>query len=364
MSRRALGRAVPVLLMLGVATSFLGTLGFLYEKSEARPITYKTETPFVTDIIKKTVVPGALVPRREIAIKAHVSGVIEKLLVEPGQPVKAGALIAKIRVMPNMVQVNAAEMQVRAAQIGLENAGREAERFARLYREGLVSQTEFNQYELADRLRGAELDAAESNRDLMLQGSSTKSTRVANVVTATAGGTVLDVPVKEGSSVIEANTFNEGTTIASVADMDDLIFQGRVDESDVGRIREGMTVSVAVGALGSEHLNAQLEYIAPKGVEKDGTIGFEVKAALTQRDGVRIRDNYSATGDIILDQRTQVLAVRESWLEYERNEAYVEVETAPARLERRKLELGLSDGLNVQVLSGISASARVKTRAD
>jgi len=364
MSARPFRRSLPGLVMFGVSASFLGTLGFLYEKSEAHPIAYKTASPFVTDIVKKAVVPGALVPRREIAIKAHVSGVIEKLLVEPGQPVKAGALIAKVRVMPNMVQVNAAEMQVRAAQIGLDSAGREADRFGRLYREGLVSQTELNQYELANRLRGAELDAAESNRDLMLQGSSKKSTRVANVVTATAGGTVLDVPVKEGSSVIEANPFNEGTTIATVADMGDLIFQGRVDESDVGKIREGMTVNVSVGALGSDHLDAKLEYIAPKGTDKDGSIGFEVKAALLQKDGVRIRDNYSATGDIILDQRTHVLSVSENWLEYDHNEPYVEVETAPERFERRRVELGLSDGLSVEILSGLSAAARVKTHAD
>jgi HlyD family secretion protein len=284
-------------------------------------------------------------------------------LIEPGQHLKQGALVAKVRIMPNMVQVDAAEAKVRAAQISFASATAEAERFRQLFAQSLISQTEFNQYQLAAKLRKTELDAAESNRDLLIQGSSKKSTRVSNVVISTVEGTVLDVPVKIGTSVIEANTFNEGTTIASVADMSDMIFQGRVDESEVGKIRVGMPVTIAVGALGSERFEGQLEYIAPKGVEKDGTIEFEVKAALRLKEGVMIRANYSANADIILERRDHVLTINESVVEFEKGHTYVDVETAPQRFERREIKLGLSDGINVEVLSGLDVKAALKKPA-
>jgi HlyD family secretion protein len=353
-------RAFPVVLSASVFIAFALTLVFLYRKSQAQPIVYQTVQPVLMDIVKKTVAPGALVPRREVAIKPHVSGVIEKLLVQPGQTVKKGALVAKIRIMPNMVQVDAAESKVRQAQLSYENAHSEAERFQQLFAQNLISQTENNQYQLAARLRKSELDAAESNRDLLIQGTSKLSTRVANVVISTVEGTVLDVPVKEGASVIESNTFNEGTTIAAVADMSDMIFDGRVDESEVGKIRAGMPVAIAVGALGSERFEGTLEYIAPKGVEKDGTIEFEVKAALHLKAGVLIRANYSANADIILERRDHALSISESVVLFDKGATFVEVETTPQHFERRAVKLGLSDGINVEVLSGVSASSRIK----
>jgi len=353
-------RALPVLISACVFMAFLATLVFLYRKSQARPAVYRTVLPVVADIVKKTVAPGALVPRREVTIKPRVSGVIEKLLIEPGQHLKQGALVARVRIMPNMVQVDAAEAKVRSAQISVASATFEAERFRQLYSQNLISQTEFNQYQLAAQLRKAELDAAESNRDLLIQGTSKKSTRVSNVVISTVEGTVLDVPVKVGTSVIEANNFNEGTTIASVADMSDMIFQGRVDESEVGKIRVGMPVAIAVGALSSERFEGKLEYIAPKGVEKDGTIEFEVKAALLLKEGVTIRANYSANADIILERRDKVLTISESVLEFDDGRVFVQVEGKPQLFERREVKLGLSDGINVEVLSGIDANARLK----
>jgi HlyD family secretion protein len=353
-------RAFPVLLSVSVLVAFVATLVFLYRKSEAQPIVFQTVQPALMDIVQKTVAPGALVPRREITIKPRVSGVIEKLLIQPGQTIKAGALVAKIRIMPNMVQVDSAEAKVRQAEISFETAESESERFKQLYTQNLISQTENNQYQLAAQLRRAELDAAESNRDLLIQGTSKKSTRVANVVISTVEGTVLEVPVKEGGSVIEANTFNEGTTIASVADMSDMIFDGRVDESEVGKIRAGMPVTIAVGALGTERFEGKLEYIAPKGVEKDGTIEFEVKAALTLKEGVMIRANYSANADIILDRRDHALAISESVVLFDKGQTFVEVETKPQRFERRAVKLGLSDGINVEVLSGVDANTHIK----
>jgi len=353
-------RAVPVLLSLSVLVAFVATLVFLYRKSEAQPIVYETLQPMQMDIVKKTVAPGALVPRREVTIKPRVSGVIEKLLIEPGQGLKQGAMVAKVRIMPNMVQVDAAEAKVRGAEISYESAKAEAERFRQLYAQSLISQTEFNQYRLAEQLRKADLDAAQSNRDLLIQGTSKKSTYVSNVIISTVQGTVLEVPVKVGTSVIEANTFNEGTTIASVADMSDMIFQGRVDESEVGKISVGMPVAIAVGALGSERFEGKLEYISPKGVEKDGTIEFEVKAALVLKEGVMIRANYSANADIILDRRDHALSINESVVTFDKGQTFVEVETKPQHFERREVKLGLSDGINVEVLSGLEPHARIK----
>jgi HlyD family secretion protein len=353
-------RALPVLLTLGVFAAFVSTLVFLYKKSEAQPIVYKTVSPSVMDIVKKTVAPGAIVPRREVTIKPHVSGVIEKLLVDPGQHVKQGQLVAKIKLVPNMVQRDAAEARVHSAEISYQNEQNEFERFQRLFEQKLVSQTDFNQHQLNVQLRKAELDAAQSARDLLIQGSSQKTTLLSNVVTSTVDGMVLDVPVKQGGSVIEANTFNEGTTIASVADMSDMIFQGRVDESEVGKVHEGMAVAIAVGALGSERFEGKLEYIAPKGVEKDGTIEFEVKAAIALKDGAVMRANYSANADIILERKEHVLAINEGVVKFEKSQAYVEVETTPQHFERKNVTLGLSDGINVEIVSGIDQSAKVK----
>jgi HlyD family secretion protein len=353
-------RLLPALLAVTILGVFAWTLVFLYKKSEARPIAYETTKVERRDIVKKTVAPGAIVPRREVTIKPRVSGVIEKLYVEAGQIVKERALVAKIQIIPNMVSVNQAEAGQRAAQISLETAQREFERISKLRDQGLVGQGDFAQQELAFKLRQEELSAAESNLQLVRVGATKKSGKVSNLVYSTVTGTVLEVPVKEGGSVIEANNFNEGTTIAAVADMSDMIFQGRVDESEVGGVREGMPVSIAVGALGEDRFAGKLEYIAPKGSEKEGTIQFEVKAAVELKAGVMLRANYSANADIILGRRDGVLALSESALLYEQGKAFVEVETAPQKLERRELSLGLSDGIWVEVKSGVDEKSRIK----
>ena len=358
-------RALPIGSTLAAALAGAAALAFFYAKSEARPIAYPSERPFVTDLVRKVVASGALVPRREVTVKPHASGVIEKLYVEPGQRVKQGALLAKIRVMSNVMLIDAADARVSAARINLETASREAERFGLLYDQRLVSETEFNQRKLESELRRAELDAPESNRALLVRGSSPgRAVGAANVVTATIDGTVLDLPVKEGGPVIEANNFNEGTTIASLADMSDMIFKGRIEESEVGQLREGMAVSIAVGALGSERFDATLERIAPKGSEKDGVVEFEIQAALKAKPGLSVRANYSATADVILARRERVLAVEERWVVFDHGQSFVEIETAPQRFERRAVELGLSDGVNVEVSSGIDAETRLKRPAD
>ncbi|HYJ11615.1 MAG TPA: efflux RND transporter periplasmic adaptor subunit [Polyangiaceae bacterium] len=353
-------RVVPILLTLSVLLAFAFTLVFLYDKSQAEPVTFQTVKPARQDIVKKAVAPGAIVPRREVTIKPRVSGVLEKLYVEAGERVKEKQLLAKIQIIPNVVALNNAESAVRAAQISFENAQSQLQRYQQLFDQKLMNETEFNQFKVGFDLKRQELETAHSNRELIKEGASKRTGKVSNLVNSTVDGMVLDVPVKEGSSVIEANNFNEGTTIAAIADMGDMIFQGRVDESEVGKLQVGMPVSITVGALGEERLEGKLEYIAPKGKEKEGTIEFEVKAAVTLKPGVVVRANYSANADIILDKRQNALSIDETLVQFDKGKAYVEVEGAPQSFTRREVKLGLSDGINVEVISGIDEHTRVK----
>src|SRR5688572_10284507 len=258
-------KILPFALVLGVLLAFGGTLAFLYKKSQPKPAPYQTVQPQVTTIVKKAVAPGAIVPRREVVLKPRISGIVEKLYVQPGQEVKAGALVAKILVIPNMVALNAAESRVVEAELSVANAMREFERSKGLVEQQVGAQTELSQRELTLRLKAQELNTSRNNLQLVKEGAARNVGKVGNLVASTVSGMVLDIPVKDGSSVIEANNFNEGTTIAVVADMKDLIFQGRVDESEVGKVDVGMPVTISVGALGTETLGGKVEYISPKG---------------------------------------------------------------------------------------------------
>jgi HlyD family secretion protein len=355
-------RFIPFVITLGVLTAFAWTLLFLYEKSQARPVTFKTEKAKVTDIVKKAVAPGAIIPRREVTIKPRVSGVIEKVHVEPGQYLKEKALIAQIRIIPDVVSLNNAESALKSARISYENSKLEVARFERLRAQGLINETEYNQQKLNAELRAQELDSAENNLQLVKVGASKRSGAVSNLVYSTVEGMVLEVPVKEGGSVIEANNFNEGTTIASIADMNDLMFSGKVDESEVGKIRVGMPVSISIGALGERRFQGELEYIAPKGVPKEGTIEFEVRAKIRIEPGVFIRAGYSANADIILERKDKVVAISESLVKFEDGKAFVEVEVAPQKFERKPVTLGLSDGIEAEVVSGVARGAVLKVQ--
>jgi HlyD family secretion protein len=353
-------KIIPFALVLGVLLAFGGTLAFLYKKSQPKPAPYQTVQPKVTTIVKKAVAPGAIVPRREVVLKPRMSGIVEKLYVEPGQDIKERALVAKILIIPNMVALNAAESRVVEAELSVANATREYERSRALVEQQLGAQTELSQRELTLQLKTQELNTARNNLQLVKEGAARSAGKVGNLVTSTVTGTLLDIPVKEGSSVIEANNFNEGTTIAVVADMKDLIFQGRVDESEVGKVDVGMPVTISVGALGNETLTGTVEYISPKGKEKDGSMEFEIRASVAIKPGVVLRANYSANADIILERHEQVLAIDEGAVRFEQGQPYVEVELEPNRFERRSVKLGLSDGLLVEVVSGVEKEVRLK----
>jgi HlyD family secretion protein len=360
-ARTAMKKIIPLLLVAAILGGFAWTLRFLYERSKAPDVVHETESPVVTDIVRKTVATGAIVPREEIDIKPRVSGVIAELFVEPGNLVKKGDRIAKIRLIPNVVNLNQAESSRRSAQIALQLAKAEYERLEGLYAQNILAREELDRAASTLSLRREEVQAAQSNISLLKEGASGHTKQASTDVASTVDGMVLALPVKVGVSVIESNTFNEGTTIATVADMSDMIFLGKVDESDVGKLREGMQLHIKVGALEDTAIAGKLEYIAPKGVTREGAIEFEIRAAIDPRtDGPLLRAGYSANADIVLDRRDQVLAIPENLLQFDGDRAFVEVEVGPQQFEQRPVELGLSDGIKVEVRGGVAADTLIK----
>ncbi len=350
------------LALLGIAilAVFIGTTVFLYRKSQEAPVVYQTAKPFVTDIVRKTVATGKIVPRKEIAVKSRVPGVIEEVYVEAGQKIAKGDLIAKIELLPDLAFLSNAESELEKARINLANAKRDYERQQVLFGEKLISELDFNRFELQYRLAEEAVKASENNVALIRDGASKKSGKISNQVQATVAGVLLDVPVKEGGFVIQSNTFNEGTTIATIANMEDMIFEGRVDESEVGKLREGMPLELRVGAIGDPRFTAHLEYIAPKGFEDQGTIKFEIRAAVTLSADTFLRAGYSANADIVLEKRDQVLAINEANLIVDGSKTFVEVETGPQQFTRREVVTGLSDGINIEIVSGLKDNEAIK----
>ncbi|MGD8177201.1 efflux RND transporter periplasmic adaptor subunit [Marinimicrobium sp. ARAG 43.8] len=347
-------------ILILVLALFVGTTWFLYQKSQESPVVFSTDTPLRTDITQKTVAIGTIVPRREVNVKSQVPGVVEELYLEGGEQVSEGDLIALIRLIPNMEHLNQAQSQLESARLNLLNAERELARQRSLFERKLISESDFNQFMLTYNLQKEAVRSAENNVSLITEGSTTTADQTSNRVRATSSGMVLDVPVKEGVFVIESNTFNEGTTIAIIADMTDLIFEGKVDESEVGKLREGMDLILNIGALDSETFPATLEYISPKGIEEQGTINFEIRAAITLEKGDFLRAGYSANADIILNQREDVLAINEGNLLFEEDGTYVEVETGPQQFEKRKVVTGVSDGINIEIVEGLTEDETLK----
>ncbi|MGM0565618.1 MAG: efflux RND transporter periplasmic adaptor subunit [Bacteroidota bacterium] len=344
-----------------VLAIFIGTIVYLYDKSRSKPEVFETSKPFKTDIIKKTVATGSVKPRYEIEIKPTISGIVSDIYVEAGQKVKKGELLAKVQVIPNMVSLNEAEARVKKAEIQLENAETDYERYKGLYEEQVIPASQFQQYDVALKSAREELKAAESNLRLIKEGVRKEADNSSNtLIRSTIDGMVLDVPVEIGNSVIESNNFNAGTTIAMVANMNNMIFEGHVDETEVGKIEEGMPIELTVGAIEETKFNAILEYISPKGTEENGAIQFEIRAALDLDDTNFVRAGYSANADIVLQKAEDVMAVKESLVQFDEETPFVEIEKEDGHFEKKELVTGLSDGVNIQVVSGLSGSESLK----
>ncbi len=354
-------KIIRIVLVLFLIALFAWVVYYLYTQSKKDPVVYETEMLEVSDIVKKTVATGSVVPRQEISIKPQESGIITEIYVEPGDKLKKGDLLAKIQIIPEMVQVNNAESQLNKAKIGFKNAEIEYKRTKELFDNGVIAESEYLDGKMRYENAKVDLDAADNNLQLIKEGVTRKMGAQTNtIIKATIDGMVLDVPVKVGNSVIKSNTFNDGTTVAILADMNKMIFQGKVDETEVGKIKEGMDLELSIGAIEEEKYKATLEFIAPKGVEENGAIQFEIKAAVTLNEGQFIRSGYSATADIVLDRRDSVNVIKEKLITFSNDSAFVEVEVGDQKYEKKQIVTGLSDGIKIEVKSGISKDDKIK----
>jgi HlyD family secretion protein len=356
-------KVVTIIVLLIIVALFGGSLYYLYQKNQENPEIFKTESPTTQTIVKKTMATGTLVPREEVDIKPNISGVVDRLFVEAGDNVEVGDMIAQLKVVPNITSLNSAKNQVRQSKINLENEKKIFSRQKELYEKGVISINDFdlarNSYDNALQA----VKAAEENLEIISTGTTQDAGNAATTeIKARISGMVLDVAVEVGNQVIEANNFNEGTTIATIAKTDDMIFQGKVDESEVGKIKEGLPLEITVGAIEDETFNAMLDYISPKGTEENGAVQFDIEGSLKETKGIFIRAGLSANASIILERSTDVLAISESLVQFEKEtkEPFVEVEVGDQQFEKKKVELGLSDGINVEVISGVKESDKIK----
>lgn len=346
-----------------VAVIFVGTFVYLYQKSQTKPTVYEVETPKYADIKRTTVLTGSIEPRDKVEIKPQINGIISEIIKEAGDEVKNGDIIAKVKVIPEMEQLNAAENRVRLAKFEADQAVRDYERTKKLYDDKLVSAEEYEKAKLAMDKAQEEMKTANDALQIVRDGvSSSNKTYSTTLIRSTIDGLILDVPVKVGNSVIMSNTMNDGTTIASVANMHDLLFKGKIDETEVGKIHEGMPVTLTIGALQDQKFQAVLEYISPKAVETNGTNQFEIEAALRDSSGTRIRSGYSANAEIILDQALQVIAIPEGCIEFNGDSTFVYIlkQEAPQQFERRQVITGVSDGIKIEVKSGLNKNDKIR----
>lgn len=356
---------IKYILMALVAVIFIGTFVFLYIKSQPQPEVYDEFTLQRMDIRKTTVVTGKIEPRNEVNVKPQISGIITEILKEAGETVQEGEVIAKVKVIPDMGSLSAAQSRLRLAEINRKQAQTDYDREKALFDKGLVAADEYDK--IAQTLRQAreEVDAAQDNLEVVRDGvSKSNASASSTLIRSTITGLILDIPVKVGNSVILANTFNDGTTIATVANMNDLIFRGNIDETEVGRLSTGMTMKITIGALQNLKFDARLEYIAPKATDQNGANQFEIKAAVNlPSNATNIRSGYSANAEIVLAEAKNVLAVQESAIEFDGDDTYVYVvkgEGDKQTYERRKVQTGISDGINIEIRSGVKPNERIR----
>ncbi len=349
------------LLVLGA----LWAAAFFIKSNSKSSITYETQKPFISNIEKKTVATGKVIPEDEVEIKPQISGIIDKIYLEEGTKVKAGDLIAKIKVVPNEQALNQASGRVRTAQLSLGNVKIEYDRNKALFEKGVISSQDFNTLKLQFEQAEQELKNAQADYQIIRQGSAGGSTTANTNIRATVSGTILEIPVKEGDQVIQSNNFNDGTTIASIADLSKMIFEGKVDEGEVGKLKVGMPLKISLGAVEGTELEAKLKFIAPKGLEEAGAVQFKIEGDVEVKDDIFIRAGYSANASLVLEKKDSILVIPEALLQFDKDteKPYVEVavgDVAQQKFERKDVEIGISDGVNVEIISGITEEDQVK----
>ena len=347
-----------------LAIVFVGTFVFLYQKSRPVPIVYSELEAKVMDIRKTTVITGKIEPRNEVTVKPQISGIITELYKEAGDLVEAGEVIAKVKVIPDMGQLSSAESRLRLAGINVKQAEKDFQRAETLHRQQLISDEEYEKARQSQRQALEEQVAAQDALDVVRNGvSKSNATQSSTLIRSTIAGLILDVPVKVGNTVVLSNTFNDGTTIATVANMGDLIFRGNIDETEVGQVSAGMPMKITIGALQNLKFEAHLEYISPKAIENNGANQFEIKAAVKVAEKNNIRSGYSANAEIVLAEAKYVLTVPESAIVFEGTKTFVYVANGSGKdktYERRSVVTGLSDGVNIEIKSGLKVNEVVR----
>ena len=367
MNNQLVKKIKRIVLLSLVGLAVVGTFVFLWKKAQPEVIEYEIVTPERGTVETKTVATGNVEPRYEILIKPQISGIISEVLKEAGQRVTEGDIIAKVKVIPEMGQLNSAESRVNVARISLEQVESTHRRDEQLFKQGILTAEEFDVSKANYRKAKEELANAQSSLEIVRDGIS-RNTRSSSTtqIRSTITGMILNVPIKVGNSVIQSNSFNDGTTIASVANMNDMIFRGNVDETEIGKIREGMPIKLTVGALGTRTFDAVLEYVSPKGEEKNGAIQFEIKAAVSLPDTSFVRAGYSANAEIVLERAENVLTIPESTVEFHGDTAFVQVvkQEKPKQIfEKRQIKTGLSDGIKIEVKEGLTEKDKIRGAA-
>ena len=356
---------MKILKYIGISVLIAGSLfaaAFFVKTNNKSAITFETEKMFKTSIEKKTVVTGKVIPEDEVEITPQIQGIIDGIYVEEGDQVNNGDLLAKIKVVPNEQNLNSAEGRLANSRIILKNAKIEYERNKSLFKNGIISKQQFDNVEL--NYNQAKLDVSNSKSDLQIirLGSKGGSASANTNIRATVAGTVLEIPVEKGDQVIASNSFNAGTTVATIADLNKMIFEGKVDEAEVGKLVIGMPLEVNLGAVEDKSLKAKLKFIAPKGNEEQGAVQFKIEADLFLNDSIFVRAGYSANASLVLERKDSVMAISESLLQFDSKteEPYVEIEVGDQKFERRDIEIGISDGVNVEIITGISEDDKIK----
>ena len=332
-------------------------------KTNSKSITeYKTETPFISSVEQKTVVTGKVIPEDEVEIKPQISGIIQELFVEEGENVKEGDLLAKVKVVPNEGSLNSAKGRVASLKIILDNAKIEFDRNKLLYEKEIISKQDFQNASLNFDRASQDLANAKSDLEVILLGSAGGSSTANTNIRATVAGTVLEIPVEAGDQVVESNTFNAGTTIATIADLNKMIFEGKIDESEVEKLKIEMPLVINLGAIQNKDFDAKLKFIAPKGNEEQGTVKFKIEADVFLDNSINVRAGYSANASLVLEKKDIVMVISEALLQFDKSdeEAFVEIEKSDQKFKRIKIETGISDGINIEILSGLTMNDKIK----
>lgn len=336
---------------------------FFADKNSKASVEYKTEQPFKASIATKTVATGKVNPEEEIEVKPQISGIVSEILVEEGDLVKKGQLLAKIRVVPNAQNLASAQSRVRSAKLSFDNSKTLYDRNKSLFEKGVISKQDFENSELSYNQARQSLNQSQTDYQIIKKGSAAGSGSEANTnIIAQIPGTILEIPIREGNQVIESNNFNAGTTIATIADMSKMIFEGKVDEAEVGKLKEGREIMVKLGAIENKDFPAKLTFVAPKGKEESGAVQFTIKADVTIDEGTYVRAGYSANAEIELEKKDSVFSIKESLLQFDRltEKPYVEVEKEDQKFEKVDVVLGISDGINVEILEGLKDGDNIK----